>query len=153
MVWQVGAHGLGGDHTSYAFSTASILDLAQFMFIGTCVGHRQSKPRSVQGPEGPDTHDCTLWQDPRCGKPRAKAFFVLPHPRGPNLHGWHFLPKCPGTFLGARVVRVQSTSPYVYSEACLGGVPPWFCVFDLACLLHVAGRSVGSGIQCGDVAQ
>ena len=48
----------------------------------TCVGHRQSKPRSVLGPEGPDTHHCTLRLDPQRGQPQAEAVSVLPAAAG-----------------------------------------------------------------------
>ena len=59
---------------------------------------------------------------------RAATFFVRTRPRLPNHDGWHSLPRCPGTFLRA---ERETSSPYVGSEACLGGAPP---------ALIVAGR-------------
>ena len=65
---------------------------------------------------------------------RAATFFVRTRPRLPNHDGWHSLPRCPGTFLRA---ERETSSPYVGSEACLGGAPPAF----------VADSSVGVGVR------
>ena len=46
---------------------------------------------------------------------------MRPHPRRPGHDGWHSLPRCPGTFL--RAGEERRSSPYVGSEACLGGAP------------------------------
>ena len=34
------------------------------------------------------------------------------NPRGPRLHGWHSLPKCPGTFLRAGLMRGDTPRGY-----------------------------------------
>ena len=92
---------------------------------GTWVGHRQSKPRSVQGPEGPDTHNCTLRPDPRRGEPQARRPSSCPHSRGdPTFTGGTLCRGARGLSSERGGLRVQSTSPCVCSEACLGGVPP-----------------------------
>ena len=56
-----------------------------------------------------------------------RTVFVPLRPWGPRLHGWHSLPRCPGTFLRAGCERGRArhhASPCVCSEACLGGTPP-----------------------------
>ena len=100
---------------------------------GTCGwGTAGVSPVLFCGPEGPRHASLYATAGPAVqgnSGPEGPSS-LTPRPRGPRLHGWHSLPKCPGTFLRAGGLRgagqqaARARSPCVCSEACLGGAPP-----------------------------
>ena len=67
-------------------------------------GTARVSPVLFRSPEGPRHASLYATAGPVAREnsgPRAVS--VLPRPQGPRLHGWHSLPKCPGTFLRAGV--------------------------------------------------
>ena len=94
-----------------------------------CVGHRWSKPCSVQRPRRTTTRITVCYGRTRStGKLGPKPSSLTPRPRGPRLHGWHSLPKCPGTLpqsggLRGAGFQGRAHSPCVCSELHVSAVP------------------------------
>ena len=93
--------------------------------LSTCVGHRQSKPRSVrQTPKGLPTRITVHYgRQPRREHPQAEAFFVASTRGNHALRAGTFCRIARGLSSERGVVSAEA-APYVCSEACLGGAPP-----------------------------
>ena len=87
-------------------------------------GIARVSPVLFRVPRDPNTHHCTLWLEPRRGQTQvAMTVFVIPQPRGPDRHGWHSLPECPGTFLRAISERARK----VHGSVCVLRSVSWRC--------------------------
>ena len=91
-------------------------------------GTARVSPVLLPAPKSRHTHHCNVTAGPAAQETsgRKQPSSLTCGPRGPVLHGWHSLPKCPGTFLRAGNERGPRPAPLrVFApKACLGGAPP-----------------------------
>ena len=91
-------------------------------------GTARVSPVLLPAPKSRHTHHCNVTAGPAAQETsgRKQPSSLTCGPRGPVLHGWHSLPKCPGTFLRAGNERGPRPTPLrVFApKACLGGAPP-----------------------------
>ena len=86
-------------------------------------GTARVSPVLFRSPEGPRHASLYATAGPVAREnsgPRAVS--VLPRPQGPRLHGWHSLPKCPGTFLRAGDERGRACAHRTLSVCVLRSV-------------------------------